>query len=970
MHTWPCALRAEGLSGPSAAMSTQPQPVSSSVNGWNAEYLEHAFARFQQDPDSLPPDLRAFFQGFEFARGSSFTGVVTATSPHGAASHFQAGVDALIEAYRELGHVAAKLDPFGRTPDTQESLAPEFHGLSQEDLDLNADVSAVHGLGTTTAPVRTLITYLEGTYCGSSAIEFMHIGSATERQWWLDRFENGGGRIPLERGEKAHILRQLLLAEEFERFIAKRYPGDKRFSLEGAESVIPLLDRMIEAASNHDVEEVVLGMAHRGRLNVLNNIIGKTHAQIFTEFEENWDADFVDGGGDVKYHRGYSGERQFASGKKIHLALASNPSHLEAVGAVVEGRCRAKQRLRGDYERRRVIPVIVHGDAAIAGQGIVAELANLSQLEGYTTGGTIHVVVNNMIGFTTVPEDSRSSRYCTDIAKMIDAPVLHVNGEDPEAVVAAAQLAMEYRHTFRKDVFIDMWCYRRYGHNEQDEASFTQPVMASMIKRKPSVLKIYAERLLAEGVLNDDDMRSIRQRLDESLEHAQQAAKSSPYDPTIDPGSARWAGVDRRFKFDPIPTGVSREVLADICASLGRVPEGFYVNPKLQRLLESRAALLETRDISYADAESLAFGSLLLEGVAIRLSGQDSRRGTFSHRHAVLRDFETGAPCTPLNQMRPIWEPHKGPFDRETQQARLCVYDSPLSETSVLGFDYGYSLADPNMLVLWEAQFGDFVNGAQVIIDQFLASAEAKWERWSGLVMLLPHGYEGAGPEHSSARMERFLKLCAGNNMQIVYPSTAPQTFHVLRRQMKRAFRKPLVLFTPKSLLRVPTGVIEELMTGHFRELIDDPRFEQAGGDRKGVRQIILCTGKFYHELAARRDEIGRADVALVRVEQVYPFDTEGFKAIVSRYPAQAEIIFAQEEPRNAGAGLFVLDRLRDELGINGRYVGRPSSPTPAVGSKRVHKKEQEALLQTIIGPLGESETSNSATVARAAAQA
>ncbi|VAX39976.1 2-oxoglutarate dehydrogenase E1 component [hydrothermal vent metagenome] len=943
-------------------MNTPPRALPAAINGWNAEYLDGVYEDYVRDPESVSAEMRAFFRGFDLARADGAGPASSAA--HGTASHFQVGVDSLIATYRRLGHIAATLDPFGRERKKPAALAPAFHGLSPEDLELQADVETVRGLQSN-ATVATLIEHLERTYCGSAALEFMHIESVEERQWWLDRFECGCGKIELSRGEQAHVMRQLLLSEQFERFLAKRYPGDKRFSLEGAESIIALLDRLIEGAANLGVEEVVIGMAHRGRLNVLNNIIGKTYAQIFTEFEENWDADFVDGGGDVKYHRGYSGTRQFGNGKMIHLALASNPSHLEAVGAVVEGRCRAKQRLQGDTERRHVIPVIIHGDAAIAGQGIVAEMANFSQLEGYTTGGTVHVVVNNMIGFTTVPEDSRSSRYCTDIAKMINAPVIHVNGEDPEAVVAAAQMAIEYRQKFRRDIFVDMWCYRRYGHNEQDEASFTQPVMAGLIKRKPSTLKVYAERLFSLGVLDDSDMTMIRKKLDESLDHAQDAAKASPYDPTIDPGSARWTGVDRSYKFDPVETAVSREMLEEVCKGLARVPESFKVNPKLQRLLDARAALLETKDISYADAESLAFGTLLLEGTPIRLSGQDSRRGTFSHRHAVLRDFETGEPCTPLNQMRPLWEPHKGPFEPGIQQARLCVYDSPLSEASVLGFDYGYSLADPNMLVLWEAQFGDFVNGAQVIIDQFLASAELKWERWSGLVMLLPHGYEGAGPEHSSARIERFLELCANDNMQVIYPSTGPQIFHALRRQLRRNFRKPLIVCTPKSMLRVPTGTIDELMTGHFREFLDDPRFV-AGGDRSKVRQVTLCSGKFYHELAARRDHIGRDDVALVRVEQFYPFHAELCKEIIGRYPENAQLVYAQEEPRNAGGALFVLDCLRDRLGLNARYLGRPTNATPAVGSKRVHKQEQQGLLDTVIGAVSCPIDAKPSTVAHA----
>lgn len=926
-------------------MNTPPRAVPPAVNSWNAEYLDDAYQRFLRDPESLSPEMRAFFQGFELARSSGGPAASEGGTP------LQAAADLLIEAYRTWGHVAARLDPFNRDLEATADLNPASYGITEADYASTVSVGHVRGLGET-ATVRELIGHLDQTYAGTVAIEFMHIESAEERSWWLDRFEASGGRIELSRGDQVHITHQLLLAEQFEKFLGKRYPGDKRFSLEGSESLIPLLDRLIEGSSDLGVEEIVLGMAHRGRLNVLNNIIGKTYAQIFTEFEENWDADFVDGGGDVKYHRGYSGTRQFRNGKKVHLALASNPSHLEAVAPVVAGRCRAKQRLRGDEQRRRVIPVVVHGDSAISGQGMVYEMVNLSQLEGYTTGGTVHVVVNNLIGFTTIPEDARSSRYCTDVAKVADAPVLHVNGEDPEAVVAVAQMAIEYRQKFRKDIFVDMWCYRRYGHNEQDEASFTQPIMAGLIKRKPSTMKVYAERLLAEGVLNDDDMSTIRKRLDESLEQAQEAAQSSPYDPTIDPGSARWSGVQRAFNFDPEPTAISESLLKEVCEGLGSVPDEFNVNPKLKRLLDARRSLPETKEISYADAESIAFGSLLLEGTPIRLSGQDSRRGTFSHRHAVLRDFKSGEAVTPLNRMRELWEPSKGQFVPGEQQARLCVYDSPLSEASVVGIDYGYSLADPSMLVLWEAQFGDFVNGAQVIIDQFIASAEAKWERWSGLVMLLPHGYEGAGPEHSSARMERFLKLCAGNNMQVVHPSSAPQIFHLLRRQARQSYRKPLIVFTPKSLLRVTTGTTDELLTGHFRELIDDGRF---GSDRDcaKVRRVVLCAGKFYHELAARRDEAGRDDVAIVRVEQLYPFHTELCREILGRYPKDAEIVFAQEEPRNAGGALFVLDRLREELGIDGRYMGRSSSPTPAVGSKRVHKQEQQQLLDDIVGPLG-----------------
>ncbi|MBZ0172005.1 MAG: 2-oxoglutarate dehydrogenase E1 component, partial [Phycisphaerales bacterium] len=670
---------------------------------------------------------------------------------------------------------------FGRERERPVDLTLEYHELCCEDLDRPVDASAIGHEGT--MALSDIVERLERTYCGSIGAEFMHVTDTAARAWLLERFEREGGCFGLNRSDKANLLEQLTRAEMFERFLGKRYPGEKRFSLEGSESLIPLLDRLLEHASDLGVEEIVLGMAHRGRLNVLNNILGKTYQQMFTEFEETWLEDFDDSGGDVKYHRGYSSTRRFANGRMLHLAMASNPSHLECVGAVVLGRCRAKQRLRADFERNRVIPVIIHGDAAVAGQGIVAEILNYSQLEGYTTGGTVHIVVNNQIGFTTLPEDARTSRYCTDVAKMIDAPVLHVNGEDPEAVVAAAEFAMEFRQEFRRDMFIDLQCYRRYGHNEQDEMSFTQPILAGLIKGKKSILASYTQQLLDENVINKADIAAIKMRMDEALEQAQKEVKANPHDPTIDPGSSRWVGLSHKFTFDPGETAVPMETLREVCAGLGRVPDGFEVNRKLKPLLKARAGLPETGEISYADAETLAYGTLLLEGYALRLSGQDCRRGTFSHRHAVLRDAGTAEPHIPLNNIRELGilgtdtPPGSVGEDGRPRQAKFCVYDSPLSEASVLGFDYGYSLADPNMMVIWEAQFGDFVNGAQAIIDQFVATAEIKWDRWSGLVMLLPHGYEGAGPEHSSCRIERFLKLCGNDNMQVVYPSTAAQTF-------------------------------------------------------------------------------------------------------------------------------------------------------------------------------------------------
>ena len=951
-------------------MSSPVKAVPPSINGWNAEYLEAQYQQFLQDASSVPADLQAFFQGFDLARSASVpaAGVgrpVVAVSSSASAGDLRealrlaAGTLGLIDAYRRFGHFAAKLDVFDRPRSRPASLELAAHGLSDADLDKAVAAGTLPvNPGSTLRQVRDR---LEQTYCGTIGAQYMHIADDAQREWLRQKCESNSGRPALTRDEKVQVLECVIKSEQFERFLQKRYPGDKRFSLEGGESLIPLLERVIRAAGESKVEEIVIGMPHRGRLNVLNNVLGKTYEQIFTEFEDNFDEDFADGGGDVKYHRGYSGERKLPGGRSMSLSVASNPSHLESVNAVVAGRCRAKQRLRNDSERKRVIPITIHGDAGIIGQGVNFEVLNFAQLEGYTCGGTIHAVINNMIGFTTIPEDSRSSPYCTDGALMIDAPVFHVNGDDPEAVVAVAQIALEYRQTFKRDVFIDLWCFRKYGHNEQDEQSFTQPILAELIRNKRSVVTIYTEKLVRDGVLSQGAMDEFLKSVDGRLEAAQKAAKETPHDPTIDPAGKRWQGMGWDFSFDPVKTAVTRKQIEEVCAVNAKIPAGFDVNPKLKKLMADRATLLETGAITYADAEMLAIGTLLAEGTPVRISGQDSRRGTFSHRHAVLRDFKTGEPYMPLNNMRPISalpdDAGKPGPDGKPTQAKLCVYDSPLSEYSVMGFDYGYSLADPNMLVMWEAQFGDFNNGAQIMIDQYLASAEIKWDRWSGLTLLLPHGYEGAGPEHSSCRLERFLLLCADDNMQVVYPTTGAQLFHLLRRQVskQRKFRKPLVIATPKSYLRVVTSHINELMEGTFRELLDDPYFEKGRdgqkGDRKQVRRVMLCSGKFYHELAERRDAIKRYDTALVRIEQLYPFHAGMAKEILAKYPAKAELVFAQEEPRNAGSFLFVDDVMRQAGMPIAKYIGRKASATPATGSKHKHKEEQEALLTEAMGP-------------------
>lgn len=904
------------------------------ANRWNLELLEEYQQRWRSDPNSVDESWRMFFEGYELGQsGGSRDGVDVDPD----AARAQAGVTRLIDAYREVGHYLSDLDPLKLSPprESHELLEPSNFGLRDEDLDKVFYNSVTEPSQVT---LRALIKALRATYCGKIGVEYMHIRNPQMRKWLQDRMEPIRNHPSFDLRKKRRIILKLNAAELFETFLSTRYVGQKRFSLEGGEMLIPLLDAIIERSAADGVKEIVLGMPHRGRLNVLANILNKPYGMIFAEFEENL-PETVAGDGDVKYHLGFSADHMTADKQNtVHLSLTPNPSHLEAVNPVVEGRVRAKQRRFKDKDRKLGIPILIHGDAAFAGQGLVAETLNLSQLHGYRTGGTIHLVVNNQIGFTTAPVDSRSTRYCTDVAKMIEVPIFHVNGDDAEAVVYVGELALDFREMFGRDVVIDMVCYRRHGHNEGDEPAFTQPVMYGKIKDRMTVRELYTESLVMAGELSPEEAETIAETFGEKMQEVYDEVHSGnvPVKAVQAGFTGAWKGLTATYSFATTETGVAYETLKAMSDAMGRMPEGFHVNPKIERLIGGRVKAIESMGmVDWAFAETLAFGSLLVENTPVRLSGQDSRRGTFSQRHAVLVDYQTGDKHTPLN--------HLG-----MEQAGLCVYDSLLSEAAVLGFDYGYSLDEPHMLILWEAQFGDFANGAQVIIDQFIASAESKWGRASGLVMLLPHGYEGQGPEHSSARLERFLALCAEDNIQVVNASTPAQYFHLLRRQVRRNFRKPLVVMTPKSLLRhkLAVSTVEQLVSGRFQEVLDDSTMEP-----ERVRRVLVCSGKVYYDLLSKREEAGKGrEVAIVRLEQFYPWPGEMLKAALGRYRNAKEWVWVQEESENMGSWTFVSTRLQALFGFAFHYVGRDASASPATGSHRVHDREQRELVEVAIG--------------------
>ncbi len=873
----------------------------------------------------------------------------------------EAGVLQLINAYRVRGHLIADLDPLGGEPTNHPELDPVTYGLTIWDLDrefLTGSLSEAigeqggeHGAKAGPKPVATLREILETlrqTYCGKIGCEYMNIQQPEQKRWLQHRMEPQANNWPLDRETRVRILQGLLKAEEFEHFLHARFVGQKRFALEGAETAIPILDELLERAAAGNVHEVVIGMAHRGRLTVLTTVVGKPVAEVFAQFEGELDPASTQGSGDVKYHLGARGVYRSAAGREVLVSVSPNPSHLEAVDPVVEGIVRPKQDSLGDTGRARVIPLLIHGDAAFAGQGVVAETLNLSQLDGYSTGGTLHLIINNQIGFTTLPDEARSTPYSTDVARGVQAPIFHVNGDDPEAAIRVAQIAFDYRQQFKKDVVIDMFCYRRHGHNEGDDPSYTQPILYRKIKEHPSVGKLYGERLTREGVLTAEEVADIRRGFAQDLAAAYDSAEKSGERFEAQELAAVPSGEIASF----CPrTAVNKATVDRVIRALTHFPDNFHLHPKLRNFIERRRGAIDKGGpIDWAFGEALAFGTLALEGTPVRLSGQDSGRGTFSQRHLVFWDSETAQKYTPLQHVSP-------------DQARFEVFDSSLSEYAVLGFEFGYSVADPLTLVLWEAQFGDFANGAQILIDQFISSAESKWGQPSGLVLLLPHGFEGQGPEHSSARIERFLVLCAGNNMQVANCTTPAQYFHLLRHQMyggadRRGMRKPLVIFTPKSLLRHPKAVstVAELTSGGFREVLPDT----AAIDPEQVTRVVFCSGKIYYDLLAAREARQANHVALVRIEQLYPFATSEVNEALLRYPADAEPVWAQEEPRNMGPWRFMQEQLEPLLAPTGRalrYIGRPESASPATGSGRRHQEEQTAITEEAMSetPLVES---------------
>ncbi len=900
---------------------------------YHLDLIESQYQQWKQDPGSVSKDWDFFFQGFEIA-ADGMPGPKPAKST--AVSSLQTKIERLVYAYRNIGHILSCMDPLEACPMDHPLLSLERFDISLADLDQS--LAETSFLGATNGRLKDLLAALKASYCRSIGVEYMHLHDPDERRWLQERMEPVQNKPSLEPREKKILLKQLHQAAMFEAFLNKKYMGVTRFSLEGGDVVIPLLDRLIAQAAVNSSQEVILGMAHRGRLNVQCHVLGKPYEEIFREFESCYDPGQLLGSGDVKYHNGYLSDIELPEGEGLRMFLVNNPSHLEAVDPVVEGVARARQEL-ANKGSAHVLPVLIHGDGAFAGQGVVAETLNMSQLAGYKTGGTVHIIINNQIGYTTLPEDARSTRYSTDIAKMLMVPIFHVHGENPEAAVHIGKLAADYRHRFGKDVVIDVICYRRYGHNEGDEPYFTQPLMYNRIKERPSLYTLYAQELSAEKIVDQSHLETIQTEIQDALDKAYADVHGTDCLFPQDNYFEEWEAVQSKYTFTGVSTSVPRKQLKKIAQQLNQVPHEFSLNSKLKRLLDKRMTAIESgKGIDWANAEALALASLLMQGYTIRLSGQDVGRGTFSQRHSVLFDAKTGQPYTPLNNL-------------EGQKAKFMVYNSLLAEAGVLGFEYGYSITQPNTLVLWEAQFGDFANNAQGVIDLFIASGQSKWQRLSGLTMLLPHGWEGLGPEHSSARLERFLQLCAEENMQVCNLTTPAQYFHLLRRQVKAPYRKPLVLMTPKSLLRHPMAVsnLDELVSKEFEPVLDDL------DPNAGATEILFCSGKIYYQLVQRREELKQSDKVILRLEQFYPFPERQIEKLLVKYKKVKEFSWVQEEPGNMGAWSFVQARLERIIGQRLHYVGRKPAASPATGFPAIYKQQQEAISDQALGAAADS---------------
>lgn len=917
----------------------------------NIQLLEELYNRWKENPEQTPEDWADLFREWDSTGGAS-AGATSMRAEDRNSAYKQSRVNSLIWSYRDVGYLYAQLNPLkGYMPKELEYVYKSIEGMYEtlslkefdlEASDLETEFASSRHLEPGRARLREIIQSLKDTYCSYLGVEFLHIQNKPIRRWLIRKIESGNNKPALNTERKRTVQDDLIKAFEFESFLNTHFVGQKRFSVEGGEVIIPALHYLIDKSASNDIEEIVLGMSHRGRLNVLANIIGKPLEQVFSTFEKHDESPTYGGSGDVKYHIGYSRDHVNEDGTKIHVGLVANPSHLESIDPVVQGKARSIQRKRNDKNRKKVIPVLLHGDAAFSGQGVVSETFNLSKLKGYETGGTIHIIVNNQIGFTTASRDLRSTFFPTDTAKALAVPIFHVNGDQPEYVLRAIDLAFDYRQKFGYDAIVDIFCYRKYGHNEADDPSYTHPRMYNLIKQSPGVTALYGETLENENVYSQKEQDDFKEKYKSDLRDSlEKSRKKNIQDEPDGYRIGEWKNFKREYSHDPVHTGIEETILSSIFSTITTAPENFEIHPTLERINSRRIEMVSDMGaVDWATAEAIAFGSLLLEGIPIRLSGEDSGRGTFSQRHAIWWNTAAGQPrpYIPLNHL-------------SSNQADFAVHDSPLSEFSVLGFEFGFSITQPNVLVIWEAQFGDFCNGAQVIIDQFIAASETKWDRSSGLVMLLPHGYEGQGPEHSSGFLERFLQLCAQDNIQVCNVTTPAQYFHLLRRQMKRDFRKPLIIMTPKSLLRRSEAVsaLPEFTAGPFREVLfggtNSPENAEAETET-GTETVILCAGKIYYDLLEERKKLAKKGCPILRIEQFYPYPENQIETALKRYPGIKEIRWVQEETRNRGGWMFMSENLSKHIDVPLRYIGRPAKASPASGSFTRHMMEQEKIAE------------------------